>query len=733
MTMSITMIQSRMGEAGSVLVAGSTYSVSDAFGAAMVGAKYATDTNGALTPAPTTPSPAQATAGISLVSGDRNTVVVYGATPAGIAAAVGAARQNKRVILLSDSARLGGVMGYGITHQDVETNTTPATVTGFAKELLSLIGRQETNSAKTWQRFHRLSCDGKPSWFIRAVNELVAAERNISVVYGCEMVSASKSGAVISSLTVRSGGALLSYTGGVFIDASYTGDLAAAAGCTVSIGREANATYTETLNGILATSPFAGGAVSPYVIAGDSGSGLLPFIDSTAGTTGAADGRVQLFCYRLFVTTSAPDRVAFPAPDAAVYAANVAAGYYEILGRAMAATPTSFDTMAEVFSMYTNGVSSGYYDLNSKVGISTNYPNQAECLEYITAAEARRAVIRENAKQYLLGLFYWIRYSGDARIPGALVTEIATYGLSASELQATGGFSPEWYVREGRRIVGDFVMSETGVTLANGYADKIAFLSYGFDSHMVRFVNVAGVVKTEGSQLTNLTATQLGAAVPYRALLPKVAEVTNLLCPGCPSVSRVVWLTTRLEPALMSMGEAAGVAASLAIDNGSTVQAVDTARLQRILDPYEVWDGIVLSSDGSYAEGTLTQTGTWVATATAFGFIGASALSDGNAGKASRSLKFAPNIQETGSYQLFLRYPPSTANRANNVPVTVTHADGTTTVTVNQLYPGGKGGGWESLGTYTMLAGSPSASFVVVDNTGTLDFVVASALKCVKV
>ena len=676
------------------------------------------------------------------VIGQHYDVLVYGATPAGVAAAVAAARQNKRVLLLSESDRLGGMLGWGINHTDIKTTVTPGTVVGFAKKLLLRVGQQETNLAKNWQRFHRLSCDGRPSWFIRAIDEIVAAEKNITIAYNCELSGVTKSGTVISSIQLASGARCIASQ---FIDASYTGDLAAAAGCTVATGREANATYGESINGNRPPVAMTG-TPSAYVVSGDSGSGLLPFVDGSAiPTTGTASPYIMCFNYRLFVTNSA-DRVAFPAPDMTRYNAL----NYEILARQMAASAGSYDTMAEVFSMYSAGINAAYYDLNSRVGISTNYPNYLETLEYVTATKARRTEIAENVKQWILGLLYWIRYSGDVRIPGALVTEIATYGLSASELKATGGFSPELYVREGRRIVGDTLFTELSIAYPSTGVTPIGFCYYDLDSHMVRLVNDGGVVKYEGALLQPLTVNQIGAPIPYSVLTPQADEVTNLLCPGCPSVSRVAWCTIRLEPVLMTIGEAAGIAASLAIDGGTTVQAVDAARLARIQDLFEVWDGIVLDTSGTYAEGTISGTGTWTAptgTSRRFGGLANTSLTNAGSGAGAATRKFSPYIQETAPYEVFVRYSPTEAadaiSRFTGVAVTVSHADGTSTRTLNQRYTGGKGGAWESLGIFTFRAENPagtlvggaaaSVDYVEIDNAGsTTNTVDISAVKWVR-
>lgn len=662
-------------------------------------------------------------------------VCVLGATPAGVAAAVAAARQGRKVVLVSDSNRLGGMLGYGITNTDVETDATPGLVVGFAREVLERVGRQETNSYKAFQRFHRVSATGRPSWFIRAIREIVAAESNITVVYNAELAGVDKAGARVTSIALTGNDAVPFVRARVFVDATYTGDLVAAAGCTVSIGRESTALYSEAAAGVLSPGNWSGSpSIDPYVIAGNAASGLLPGVDAGAvGTVGSGDGRVMGFCYRLFCTNVAADRIDFPAPDMTVYSAL----NYELLARAMAASPTSYDSMAELFQLYTLTAAGGtYVDLNNRtvVPCSSNYTSD-ECREYITATPARRAQIRERAKQYLLGLFYWIANSGDSRIPAALVTEqtgSSRYGLADDELMAYGGFSPELYVREGRRLVGDHVTKQGDMILANGFTDAIAYGYYDIDSHGVRRVVSGGFVKPEGSQLTALAGTDLGFAIPYRSLLPKRVECTNVLAPGAPSVSRVVWCSIRMEPILMAMGQAAGIAAAEICEQNIDAQDVSVTRLQRIQDIQRVWDGIVRGTEGTYAEGTVTQApgASWSTTATRFGFIGATALSDGNTGK-GKTLKFAPNIQVTGAYRVLFKYPPADTGRADNVTVTISHAEGTVNLTVNQLYPGGKGGDWEELGVYTFRAGSPSADFALVDTTGTSDFVVVSAFKFV--
>ena len=291
-------------------------------------------------------------------------------------------------------------------------------------------------------------------------------------------------------------------------------------------------------------------------------------------------------------------------------------------------------------------------------------------------------------------------------------------------------------------------MRQSNVALNNGYADEIGFLMYGFDTPQTRLVNVGGAVKIEGSNLTALTPSQLGAKIPYRVLLPKASEskLTNLLCGGCPSVSQVVWRTMRLEPTLMQMGQASGIAAALAIEQGVTVHNISTARLKKIQDLYETAGAIVCCVDPAFGSEVNplygpTDATDWPSDATRFGYLATFARTDGNTGKGTKTITFRFIVWETGAYEVFIRYPAQPGSvegntGPNNVPVTINHADGASTRTVNMRYPGGNGGTWESLGVFTFRdkgSGGTSDDNVVVSTTGTTGAVVVSAVKLVKV
>jgi hypothetical protein len=395
----------------------------------------------------------------------------------------------------------------------------------------------------------------------------------------------------------------------------------------------------------------------------------------------------------------------------------------------MAISPTSYDTFSEVFVTYPHVTTPTVFDMNTQKGISSNYPGEALCREYITATEARRVEIRETIKQWILGLIHWIKNSGDSRIPAALITDLANYGPLSTELTKYSNFSPELYVREGRRLVGDTVLNFNQMTLANGltYSDAVAYGYYQFDAHQTRVVLNGSVASCEGSINSALTQAQSGYVVPWRCLVPKASECTNLSSPTCPSVSRVAWLSIRLEPMLLAMGYASGVGAAQAIEQGVAIGAINTSRMSRVLDIRGILQGVVLDTSGTFPEGTVTK-GVWADSSSDFGFIGSS----GVATSANASpLTFAPNLPETRLYRVQCKYMPS-LTRTQTLTATINHAGGASVVDFSQRYGAaveGRGGDWEELGSYVFAAGTPSVNTVVFTKASGTDTATMSAVR----
>lgn len=680
------------------------------------------------------------------VLGSAFDIIVIGATEAGIASAVRAARMGRKVLIVSDNERIGWMTGWGINNQDVVPSKTPGVINGLTREFLSTVAQNLW--FKSFVAYWRANGVGRPSWYRKAFDRLVS-HPNLTILRNARLVLVEKTGTRITAIILDCDDQQASgrYTARVFVEGTAEGDLNRRVLSSISVGRESTALYGEAGAGILTPSIWDGNTtVDPYVTPGVPASGLLYGVDPGAlGTVGAGDGRVMAFGYRVFLTSVPADKIPFLAPDMGTYSA----AHYELLGRAMAANPTWYghatlglDRLFQFYPLDPDGTGATMgptfmpiVDLNSGGAFSTNYPNNAECLEYLTATYTRRSEIGEKAKQHVLGLFHWILHSGDSRIPPTIVTALNAYGLSNKELTEYGGFSPQLYVREGVRAVGDFVLSLGGAVIGNGYTDVIGYGFYDHDSHGVRRLVQGGAVYYEGAQLSSL-GTNYGYPIPMRVLFPKVAECTNLVLASQPSVSQMVWRGLRAIPSMMVIGEAAGVVAALASLGDLNVQSVPYGDVSSELDITGVNDGLVVDSVSGFVRGLVTTIGTWAGSSSRFGAIATQYAT--TAGNTGASKKFQHNIREPGPFRVMLAYSPSSSGdqgRATNLAVTVSHADGVSTRSVNQLWEqagsSGYGGRWEELGVFTFRAGAPSPDFVLIDDAGSNGRLTVSAVKLV--
>lgn len=639
-------------------------------------------------------------------------VVVYGATPGGIAAAIAAKREGASVVVVEPLDWVGGMLTGGLSLTDVNPGHAKANVVGLAKEFFDEVAYEYLAQK---QSFFRLSFNGEPKIYQKVVRKIL--QRNgIQIYTNSPLSSVSKTGTRITSALFESLGRI---TGKSFIDATYEGDLIAAAGCSFFIGREANATYGETNNGVRAigvAAQFTDG-VDPYVTPGVAGSGLLPGVTAEAlGTAGAASSQVQCFNYRLCMTTNAPNKVAVPEPT------SYNALNYELLAREIAISGSGWTAMADNFvTAALQGTAK--FDINNKGPMSLNYVDPI-CTEYITATQARRAEIRETIKQYILGLLKFLQT--DARVPVAMRTAVGTFGFCADEFSATGGFSPTLYVREGRRLVGDFVLKESDITSLNAFTDEVAYVYYTIDSHHVRRIVVGANTKNEGY---TFVSPAVGAKVPLRVVMPKVAEVTNLAATFAVSASHVAFCSIRMEPIHMALGQAAGVVAALAARTGVNFQAVPVADVKKVQDiqGVQVGNGAILNTDATFTRGTITTNGSWSDGTSISGFLGGSYSATSAAGAYKR---FAPNIGTPGQYRVFIKWPENQSNaRSAAVPVTIIDATGTTSFVLNQNADGDTGD-WFDAGVYTFAKGAPSAHYVQIATDGTNSTVI-SAVKFV--
>ncbi len=629
-------------------------------------------------------------------------VCVYGGTSGGVIAAVHAARLGKTAALVEASQHMGGMTSGGLGHTDVGNTTS---ISGMAREFYNTVGAHYGSLVAAW--------DFEPHVAIQIYQALCSGE-GVAFHQNQRLASVTKSGQKITQITMDDG---TIYVAKMYIDATYEGDLMAAAGVTFTVGRESTSTYGESLAGIRGSTPANQFtlAVDPYVTPGVPASGLLPYVQSGGlGTAGSADSRVQAYNYRLCLTQAA-NRLPINAP-ATYNAAN-----FELLGRYVANRVAHGDslTVGTFFNIAT--LPNGKTDFNNNGGFSTDFIGQN--YTYPTANYTDRATIAQAHADYTAGLIHFL--STDSRVPTALRTSMQSWGYCADEFGPLGGFSPQLYVREARRMISSYVMQQSDCQGTRIASDPIALASYTMDSHNCERIVQSGSAMNEGD---TQVSTPQPFPVSYRSIIPSSGQCTNLLVPWSLSASHIGFASIRMEPVFMMLGHAAGTAASIAIDHNIAVQSVSYSELQTELS----LEGLLLAWGGSNATGTILddtaatgviRTGTWTSSTSTSGYYGTDYLHDGDTGQGTKSVRFSPTLPKAGIYEVDLHWTQD-PNRATNVPVDINYSGGTTTVTVNEQQNGGV---WVALGAFNFAAGSTGN--VLIRTTGANGYVVADAVR----
>jgi hypothetical protein len=357
-------------------------------------------------------------------------------------------------------------------------------------------------------------------------------------------------------------------TGALFIDASYEGDLMAMAGVSFTIGREANAQYGETLNGNQPRNSVSHNFtrdVDPYVVPGKPESGLLPRIEpGPAGVEGAGDKRIQAYTYRLCMTKRPDIRAPFVKP------AHYDPRQYELLARYYGTG------WRDPFTKY-DAIPNGKTDTNNFGGFS--FDNIGMNYGYPTGSYAERERILAEHRDYQQGLLWFMQ--NDPRVPADVRAAMAPWGLCGDEFRDNGNWPREIYVREGRRMVSDFVMTEKHLRGQVPTPQSVGLGSYNMDSHNVRrYVDTHGFARNEGNIEVSPGRVY---EISYQSLLPRRGEASNLLVPAAISASHIAYGSIRMEPVFMILGESAGIAASLSLRSQGDVQDVPYEALEREL------------------------------------------------------------------------------------------------------------------------------------------------------
>lgn len=489
-------------------------------------------------------------------------LVVYGATAGGVMTAISGSRQGLKTVLLEPGQHVGGMATGGLSRTDVGKREV---IGGLALEFYYRVGR-----LYDMRRFNN-----PVAWFYEprageSVMRNMLEQAGVTVLFDHrlrEKNGVKKEGSRIVSLTTESGG---EFAGKVFVDCSYEGDLMAQAGVSYTWGRESSNQYGESLAGVRERTPYHQFVVD--IPARDEKGTLLPEISpEPRGVPGSADRKIQAYNFRVTVTNDPPNRIPWPKPG------NYNPARYELLARYLKALTLKLGrdpVLHEVtlISLIPNHKA----DFNNQGAFSTDYIGGN--YDYPNASYERRAEIWQAHVDYVQGFFYFL--ANDPRVPVRLQKEVGEWGLPKGEFVDTAHWPHQLYVREARRMVGDFVVTQKDLQRDLTKADVIGMGSYNSDSHNVqRIVNQQGFVENEGDMQVPVTPYQ----IPYRVLLPKRTEATNLLVPVCFSASHVAYSSLRMEPQYMILGHAAGVAASLAKRDGKAVQDILVAELQKIL------------------------------------------------------------------------------------------------------------------------------------------------------
>jgi FAD dependent oxidoreductase len=481
-------------------------------------------------------------------------VCVYGGTAAGVAAAVQATRMGKTAAIAEFGKHLGGMTSGGLGATDIGNK---AAIGGISREFYQRVGKHYgTHEQWTFE----------PHVAENIFNEMIR-ESKVQAHLEQRLVSVQKDGALIEQIAMENGNV---YRARMFIDATYEGDLMAKAKVSCTVGREANAKYNETLDGVRAETPKHQFTVpvDPYVKPGVPSSGLLTFIQrGDGGRPGEGDRSVQAYNFRLCFTTNEANRMKIEPPR------NYAPANYEVLARYLEALAAAGRNPK--LSEFWNPIwmPNGKTDINNNGGFSTDFIGAN--YDYPEADYQTRERIWKEHEDYARGFLIFLATS--PRVPVDLRAEMQTWGPCKDEFPDTGGWPYALYVREARRMISDYVMTEhncRGTTIAQ---DSVGLGAYGMDSHNCQRIVKNGRVENEGDVQVHGFAPY---PISYRSLIPKAGECENLLVPVCLSASHIAYGSIRMEPVFMLLGQSAATAASFAIDEQISIQKVSYEKLR---------------------------------------------------------------------------------------------------------------------------------------------------------
>lgn len=656
-------------------------------------------------------------------------IVIYGGTSAGIVAGLQAKAMGKSVVVIEPTHREGGLTTGGLGQTDIGNKHV---IGGLSRQFYERIANYYANdSAWKWQKPEDYRSGGQsitqkgesalwtfePSAALKVYRDWIAAT-DLEIIRNERLNRTGgvrKSGPVIRSIRMESG---RTFHGKIFFDATYEGDLMAAAGVSYTLGREADAQYGETLNGVQTRQAryhnFVDG-VDPYRVKGDPSSGLLPFLDPDGpGEEESADLKIQAYCFRMCLTDHPDNRIPFHQPE----------GYdplwYELLLR-------NFEAGERGMPWINSSMPNRKTDTNNRTGFSTDFIGQN--YDYPEASYEERDVIRARHLLYQQGLMWTL--ANHPRVPDKIRNEVARWGMSRDEFVEGNGWQQQLYIREARRMVSDFVMTQHHCQQRDIVEDSIGMGAYTMDSHNVqRYVNDDGFAKNEGD-------VEVGGFPPYpisyRAIVPRREEATNLMVPVCLSASHMAFGSIRMEPVFMVLGQSAATAACLALDASVSIQDVPYEKLRERLEQ----DGQILNYGVSHQQSKLdgiiiddskaNLSGDWKQSTLLAGYR-MGYKHDGDARDGKSFATFSAELPKPGKYEVQIAWT-SNPNRATNVPVLIKHDQGNENFLLNQREDPNMDIGFHRLGEFSF----GRKAEVIISNKGTDGHVIIDAVRMVEV
>ncbi|QEM04245.1 FAD-dependent oxidoreductase [Mucilaginibacter rubeus] len=633
-------------------------------------------------------------------------ICVYGGTSAGVIAAYTAKKMGKTVILIEPGKHLGGMSSGGLGYTDIGNKYV---VTGLARDFYRRIGtyygkfEQWIFEPKVAEGIFNdyVKRAGFPVLFRNRLIKVKKEENQLKEI----MVEDSYKPSTATNKTIRAK---------VFIDCTYEGDLMARSGVSYTVGREANSQYDETINGVelLDKHQFPDN-IDPYKVPGDAKSGLLWGISKEVlQANGAGDKKVQAYNFRITLTNVPENRIPISKPE------NYDPKKYELLLRLKEKQP--WKSCSDVF--FISKMPNGKTDINNNGGFSTDMIGMN--WEYPEADYNTRTKIWKEHEDYTKGFFYFI--GNDTRIPGNIRDEMKQWGYPKDEYTDNGNWTPQLYIREARRMIGELVMTQHHCQGKEQVEDGVGMAAYGMDSHNCERLVVNGVVKNEGDVQVHGFAPY---AVSYRAIVPKQKEAANLFVPVCLSASHIAYGSIRMEPVFMVLGQSSAVAACQAIDKKIAIQQVNVKEVQSLLRADPLADGsmpeVLVDNEDSHV------TGDWKTEKS--GGYGPTYLTDNSKAETAKSVRFIPEKLKKGAYHVYT-YFPKVMNPATKTYITIYDGDKATEKIINQSdlqVEGQTSGEWLPLGLYNFS--DEKKAYVEISNKNADGVIVADAVLFVPV